>query len=230
MAIRWPSVQRLCGWGPICCAVAGALRAAGLWRSDNPVISALRLGRELRSVSSVWHVARGGVVTRERSGAPQFGARQLPSRQVGAGELRVPHRDHEASSGSSDQLDGGDRCFGRGSWCCDDHLHPPCLTDLGDPPLGLRQEPFISRIALDNLDVDAQGRVALGHRVSELLVGGAFFAWSESAATLCRRAMPTALSCADVASTATAVTSPSTFHAACTGSIGAHCSSDKSVL
>jgi hypothetical protein len=92
--------------------------------------------------------------------APLFGAGQPPSRQVGAGELRVPHDDHAASSGSSDQLDGGDRCLGRGSWCCGDHLHPPCLIDLGGSPLGLRQERFVLRAALQDPDADAQGRVA----------------------------------------------------------------------
>ena len=44
VAMRWPSVQRLCGWSPICRAVASELGAARLWRPDNPEINALRTG------------------------------------------------------------------------------------------------------------------------------------------------------------------------------------------
>ena len=79
-----------------------------------------------------------------------------------------------------------------------------------------------------------EGRVAFGLRILERLVDAAFFAVffarSDPAPTLSRRAMPTVFPCADAGSAAITVTSSSTFYAAWTGSIGLRCSSDKPVL
>lgn len=83
---------------------------------------------------------------------------------------------------------------------------------LDDPPLGLRDEAGVGRVALDDLHVDAVLLAVIDHGLLEPLVDQGFFDPVGLAATPSSRAVPAALSCADASSTTASTTRPTVFY------------------